>query len=114
MKSIILAIGLLLASCATAVTPAPPVQVAEANATQAVVTLGTVAAQSNTTAAKIVAGGQLLCNYKGIIEAVAGVNVKGTLATEMEAVCNGLGATGTALPFSVPAASVPLVKAAGT
>ena len=57
-------------------------------------------------AAAWVAAGGLICNVGGKYVAALGTNVAGTAAADMQAVCNGLGGTGTALPVGTDLASV--------
>lgn len=76
------------------------------------VTLGTQAAANNTTAQKIIDSGRLLCKVGPLVVAVAGINVVGSNADDMAAVCNGLGGVGTgALAPGQTAATVPVVSA---
>lgn len=76
------------------------------------VTLGAEAVANNTTAQKILDAGQLLCAIGGTVVAPAGINVTGTLASDAEAVCKGLGGTGAGtVPAGQTAASVPVVTA---
>lgn len=98
-------LSLIVAACALS-----PAQ--QAAIVQAAGTLGAVAAANDTTAAKLIAGGQLVCKDAAGYKAILGVNVTGTAGAVMQSICAGLGAAGAVLPASVDPASVPAVTVA--
>jgi hypothetical protein len=93
---------LILAAC-TNLTPAQQ-QAAITLAVQQGATLATALGGPN--AAKWVANGGLICRVGNSYVAAIGLNVQGTKAADMQAACNGLDGSGTALPPGVDPASV--------
>jgi hypothetical protein len=76
------------------------------------VTLGAQALANNKTAQGLIDAGQLLCLVGPLVVAPAGINVTGTNADDMAAVCKGLGGIGAGtLAPGQTAASVPVVTA---
>jgi len=99
---LVLAVALALGACST-LTPAQQ---------QAAITL---AVQQGSTLASVLGGakaqqwvdaGGLICRVANSYVAAIGVNVQGTAAADMQAACNGLGGSGTALPAGVDPATV--------
>jgi hypothetical protein len=103
-----------ISACTTPTTPSPTGQAA----ISAGITLASVAAANNTTAASLIGKGQIICNDGGALFSLAGsllspATVAGQAAADVAQACKAISAVAVpqALPAGVNPAAVPVVIA---